>query len=97
MSIKGILILIVSALLFSIVFSSLNKSNPKLFSIFNKIPGKMKGKWYIRWTFILPLLIIFAIVQVHFELGDLIGYSIGGFILSLGEFAFRKPSTEIGK
>ena len=88
---KDIIILIISAAVFDFLFLQLNKFNPKILFLFHKIPEKWKGKWPIKWAAIFTLLLINAIIVVYFELDDSIGYIISGFIISLCEFALKKP------
>ena len=91
---KGIIILLISTLLFDILFILLNKSNPQIFSVFNKIPQKWKGKWYIKWIFVVLLLFNLTAIQVFTGLNDLIGYMIAGFILSLCDLIFKKTQEQ---
>lgn len=95
MNYTGIIILIVSRILFDIFLQVLNDSNPQLFSFINKIPESWKGKWYIKWAFIITLLVIVAITQVYVGLNELVGYLIAGLILSFFELLFKKPEKPI--
>ncbi len=90
MNIKGIIILIISRVVFDFFIMQINKFNPKIFSLFHNIPEKWKGKWLIKWVAIFILLLIIAIIKIYFELSDLVVYIIAGFVLSLCEFALKK-------
>lgn len=90
MYIRGIIILLISSLIFDLIFIQLNKSNPQIFSLFHKIPEKWKGKWYIRWMVILALVILLTTIQVYGGINENIAYMITGFILSLSNFVFKK-------
>ena len=91
---KGIIALVISRLLFDIVFIQLRKSNPQILSIFDKVPERWKGKWYIEWAFILVLILILSILQVYAGLNDIVGYGIAGFILGISSLIFKKPETQ---
>lgn len=91
LSIKNIIILFIITAVFDFLFLQLNKFNPKMFSIFHKIPQKWKGKWLIKWFVLIILLLIIAFIAVYFRLSDLTGYIIAGFTISLCDFAFKKP------
>lgn len=90
MNIKGIVILIISIVVFDFLFSQLNKFNPKILYSMHKIPEKWKGKWLIKWAAIFILLLINSIIVVCVGVNDSIGYIISGFIISLCEFVFKK-------
>lgn len=94
MNFRGIIILIISRILFDILFIQLRKSNPQILSIFDKVPERWKGKWYIEWSFILILILILSTLQVYTGLNDLVGYGIAGFILGMSNLIFKKPETQ---
>ncbi|OZV14072.1 hypothetical protein CIW83_01210 [Tissierella sp. P1] len=96
MNIKGIIILVVSAVVFDLLFMQLNKFNPKIFSFFHKVLENWKEKWIIKWISIFILLLINAIIKVYLGFSDLLGYIIAGFIISLCDFGFKKPQ-EVSK
>ena len=85
----------ISTLVFSLLLNRLKQYDLKILSFVNKIPSKWKGKWYIRWLFIILLLMITAPIVVYGGLSDMAGYIIAGFILSISDFAFRKTKKEI--
>lgn len=91
---QGIIILIISSIVFDIVLVRMYKSNPQVFSIFDKIPQNWKRKWYIKWIFLLILYALLSIIQVSLGISEVIGYIIAGIIFSLCSFAFRKPQEE---
>lgn len=95
MNYTGIIILVVSRIIFDILLQMLNNSNPQNFSFIHKIPESWKGKWYIKWTFIIALLLIVAIIQVYAGLNELVGYLIAGLILSFFELIFKKTEKPI--
>lgn len=90
MNVKGIIILVVSAVIFDLLFMQLNKFNPKIFSFFHKVPEKWKGKLPIKWIAIFILLLINALIKVYLGFSDLLGYIIAGFIISLCDFGLKK-------
>ncbi|NLY45835.1 MAG: hypothetical protein GX053_07595 [Tissierella sp.] len=94
MNFKGIIILLISTVLFDILFIQLKNSNPQALSIFDKIPERWKGKWYIKWTFIILLLLVLSSIQVLVKLNDLVGYTMAGFILSVCNLALKKPEEK---
>ncbi len=91
---KGIIALVISRLLFDIIFMQLRKSNPEILSIFDKVPERWKGKWYIEWAFILVLILVLSILEVYAGLNIIVGYVIAGFILGISSLIFKKPESQ---
>lgn len=92
MSIKNIFSILIFNIIFDIIFTQLSKRKPQLFSIFDKIPKKWKGKYIYKWLALLPLLVISAIVAVFLELNYIASGIMVGFSLSLCDIAFKAPT-----
>lgn len=91
-SVKGILALFVSRSVFDLLFIQLNKYNSKILFPLHRIPDKLKGKWYIKWIFILALVLILAVIEVYVvNLGYVTGSVIVGFIISICDYGFKVP------
>lgn len=95
MDIKGIFVLIISTAVFDLLFMQLNKLDPKAQSLFHKIPENWKGKWLIKWITTFILLLVNAYIKIYFRISDLLGYIIAGFIISLCDFAYKKPQVKV--
>ena len=91
LTIKGILSLLISAFIFDSIFKKLDKINSRIISPFRIIPEKWKGKWIIKWIAIIILLFIPAIMVNEYGVNEILGNILSGFVISLCEFAFKKP------
>lgn len=89
--IRGVFIFIISAAIFRLLFTALNRSNPKLFSFIDKIPESLKGKWYIRWALFLIVVLAFAYPVLSLGFNDTAASVIIAGVYSFIEFTLENP------
>ena len=72
----------ISIVIYYLFFILLNKFNPKLMFLFNKIPEKLKGNLLIRWGVITVLPLTGWTIISYFDFNILLANIIAGFIIS---------------
>lgn len=87
---KTIIIIMISSGVFTILLNQLYKTNPKILSFIHKVPKGWKGKYFIKWTVLMFLIIIVSALLVA-GLNDTIGTIIIGFCISITDLTFAKP------
>lgn len=90
---KKVISIVIFTGIFDIIFTQLIKIKPELFSIFDIIPKKLKGKKTYEWIALLIIMLPYSIISVHFNLNYIIDGIIVGFIFNICSFAFREPKV----
>lgn len=88
--IKNTIIIVISIGIFTLLLNKLYKANPKIFFVIGKIPEGWKGKWFIRWTVLLFLISISAVLIIIGS-NEIIVTIISGFFIALTDLIFSKP------